>query len=1199
MKQSLTRNLAIGFGFSLLILLGSSVASFFSIQNLLTSSQWVNHTYEVISNLNDVVAPIREAETSQRGFLITNDPVFLEPFHGSFEQSITALEHVKTLTGDNPAQQVRCELLRELINKRFNKMEALIKSKQESNTIDPKQLTSGKDYMDSIVSTVNDLKNAEKELLSSRTKNFETFSRATPIIIVLSSIIAILIAIFFFLRVRNDINLRLRLQRELEQKDLEITRRIETVSKIAESISSGDYSTRVNDEERDNLGSLSSALNKMGASLEYSFNSLSDKEWLQTGAALISEAAIGEQTVQQLSSKALQVIANYSGSSVGAFYLYSGNNRLNFETGYAFVPTTDRKNISIGDGIIGEVAVTHKEIFLPETTGSPLQISYATGSLKPASIFGFPVSFENKLIGVLELGSLKIYSDRDLQFFRNAANVIAIAINMAQNRERMQELLEEVQAQSEELQAQHKELEIVNTEMEAQTEKLQVSEEELKVQQEELMQTNRELEERSKLLEEKNELIGHRNREIQKKAEELAQSTKYKSEFLANMSHELRTPLNSILLLSRLMAENKDSTLSKEQVEYAQVIQTSGNGLLELIDEILDLSKIEAGKMDLDYSYVSFKQVMDDMRMLFEPLAREKGLQLDFETDTETITEIETDKMRLEQILKNLLSNAFKFTNSGGISLRIKPEPQSGGRFILFEVQDSGIGIPGDKQGLIFEAFQQADGSTKRKYGGTGLGLSISRELSYLLKGDLFVSSREGEGSVFTLRIPVSQQIQPEPGRVVIPAVTTPLPVLPKEPERPAGKLTLTEIPKAIPDDREDILPGDKIILIIEDDTHFATALLNYTRSQHYKAIVAVRGDEGVQLAKKYNPLGILLDIQLPVKNGWEVMEELKKDSATRHIPVHIMSSFEAKKESLTRGAVDFINKPVALDQMAEIFRRIESVINHEKSKVLIVEENPKHAQALSYYLSSYQVQSSIAKSIPESIQALQNKDVNCVILDMGLPETRTYDNLEQIKSTPGFENIPIIIFTGKSFSRTEEQRIKQYADSIVIKTAHSYQRILDEVSLFLHIMDQQQKNKPTNGLERLGSLDEVLKNKTVLLADDDVRNIFSLTKILEQHKMKIIPAIDGKEALEKMNAHPDVDIVLMDMMMPEMDGFESIRKIRQTPAFKNIPIIAITAKAMKGDREKCIQAGASDYISKPVDMDQLISLLRIWLYEK
>ncbi|HEY2348486.1 MAG TPA: response regulator, partial [Puia sp.] len=539
------------------------------------------------------------------------------------------------------------------------------------------------------------------------------------------------------------------------------------------------------------------------------------------------------------------------------------------------------------------------------------------------------------------------------------------------------------------------------------------------------------------------------------------------------------------------------------------------------------------------------------------------------------------------------------FTNSGSISLLIKTDPQTSGRFVLFEVKDSGIGIPSDKLGLIFEAFQQADGSTKRKYGGTGLGLSISRELSYLLKGDLTVSSNEGEGSIFTLRVPVSKLTSQEQKSILLPSVPAPLPTAPKEQERPVNKLTLSEIPKGIPDDRDDILPGDKVILIVEDDTHFATALLNYTRSQHYKAIVAVRGDEAIHLAKAANPLGILLDIQLPVKNGWEVMEELKRDSATRHIPVHIMSSFEAKKESLTRGAVDFINKPVALDQMSEVFRRIESVVNREKNKVLIVEENPKHAQALSYYLGSFQVQSSIAKSISESMRALQDEAVNCVILDMGMPEMRNYDKLEQIKSTKGFENIPIIIFTGKSFSRTEEQRIKQYADSIVIKTAHSYQRILDEVSLFLHIMDQQQKNKQTTGLERLGSLDEVLKNKTVLLADDDVRNIFSLTKILEQHKMKIIPAIDGKEALEKMNSHPAVNIVLMDMMMPEMDGFESIRKIRQTPAFKNIPIIAITAKAMAGDREKCIQAGASDYISKPVDMDQLISLLRIWLYEK
>ena len=1197
MKQSLTRNLAIGFGFSLLILLGSSAASFIAIQNLLSSSQWVSHTYEVIANLNDVVSPIHGAETSQRGFLITNDPVYLEPFHGSFEESLSALEKVRALTIDNPPQTVRSDELRALINKRFAKLDLLIESKKESNVVDTRQLLAGKEYMDSIVAIVNTMKNAERELLVIRTNKMDTFSKFTPAIIVLSSLFAILIALVFYYRVRNDINERVRLQKELEQKDIEISRRIQTVSKIAETISSGNYSVRVDDEEKDILGSLSSALNKMGDSLGYSFKTLSEKEWLQTGSALISETIIGEQPIHELTSRALQVMVNYTQSAVGALYLNNGNQKLVFASGYAFAPEHTKKSIDFGDGVVGEVAETQKEMFLPDISASPLQISYATGGLKPACIYALPVSFEKKLVAAIELGSLSSYSERDRQFFRNASDIIGIAINTAQNRARLQEVLEEVQAQSEELQAQHKELELINSEMEAQTEKLQVSEEELKVQQEELMQTNRELEERSKLLEEKNELIAWRNREIQKKAEELAQSTKYKSEFLANMSHELRTPLNSILLLSRLMAENKDKTLPKEQVEYAQVIQTSGNGLLELIDEILDLSKIESGKMDLDYSFLSVAAVIADMKMLFEPLAREKGINLLFETTSQTITEIETDKMRVEQILKNLLSNAFKFTNAGRISLRVKPDPDE--EFILFEVSDTGIGIPHDKLQLIFEAFQQADGSTKRKYGGTGLGLSISRELSRLLKGEIAVKSTEGEGSSFILRIPVRKLSATDGVPLNNSQSDKAVRVPEKEFAKQTSKLTLSDIPHGIPDDRNDILPGDKTILIIEDDTHFASALLEFTRIQSYKGIVAVSGDEGIRMAKFYGPTGILLDIQLPVKNGWEVMEELKRDSGTRHIPVHIMSSFEAKKESLTRGAVDFINKPVAFDQMANIFRRIEAVLNHENSKVLIVEENPKHAQALSYYLGSFQVRSSIAKSIPESMQALQKEGVNCVILDMALPEMRSYDKLESIKSTPGFENIPIIIFTGKSFSRTEEQRLRQFADSIVIKTAHSYQRILDEVSLFLHIVDQKTNGKQSTGMERMGSLDEVLKNKSVLLADDDVRNIFSLTKILEQHKMKIIPAIDGKEAIEKIEANTNINIVLMDMMMPEMDGFESIRKIRQMPRYKNLPIIAITAKAMAGDREKCIQAGASDYISKPVDIDQLISLLRIWLYEK
>ncbi|MEO6963272.1 MAG: response regulator, partial [Puia sp.] len=971
------------------------------------------------------------------------------------------------------------------------------------------------------------------------------------------------------------------------------------VREIAETISSGDYTVRINDEKKDDLGSVSAALNKMAYSLESSFKKISDKEWLQTGSARLSETLMGERPIQELSKNALDAVCAYTGSPVGAIYLASQENVLDFSSGYAFEPALKQKRISYGHGMVGECALSKKAMEIRDMSPTGPQISYATGGIKPEGIYVFPLMFEKQLIGVIELGSLQGISDLDKLYLSNAAENIAVAVNTAKSRSRLQELLEETQTQTEELQSQHNELEMMNAEMEAQTEKLQVSEEELKVQQEELMQTNQELEERSKLLEEKNELIGNRNREIQKKAEELAISTRYKSEFLANMSHELRTPLNSILLLSRLMAENKDENLSKDQVEYAQVIQSSGNGLLELIDEILDLSKIEAGRMQLEYASVSIHQIISDIRVLFDPLAKEKNIRFKIQTAPDVPAELETDKMRMEQVLKNLLSNAFKFTQEGSVEINIRQDEKNSG-FVLFEVKDSGIGIPENKQALIFEAFQQADGSTKRKFGGTGLGLSISRDLSRLLKGDLYVSSVETKGSVFTFKLPVSRTSVPaakpdQPAKRASDVPVAPFAAFAFS-ER---KLTVTDIPKDIPDDREHILPDDKVILIIEDDTHFAKALLEFARKQQYKGIVAVRGDTGIQLAKTFNPRGILLDIQLPVRNGWEVMEELKGDPKTRHIPVHIMSSFEARKESLSKGAVDFITKPVAFDQMPEIFKKIEHALYREFSKVLIVEENPKHARALGYYLGTYGIQPDVAGTIDESIHSLQKEKVNCVILEMGAMEQSGYEKLEKVKSTPGLEHISVILFTAKNFSRTEEQRIRQYADSIVIKTAHSYERILDEVSLFLHIVDQ--KEKPKNGqaaLEKLGALDEVLRNKRVLVADDDVRNIFSLTKVLEQHKMKVIPAIDGKEALDMLQANPEVNIVLMDMMMPEMDGFESIRKIRNMPAFRNLPIIAVTAKAMTGDREKCISAGASDYISKPVDIDQLISLLRIWLYE-
>jgi len=808
-------------------------------------------------------------------------------------------------------------------------------------------------------------------------------------------------------------------------------------------------------------------------------------------------------------------------------------------------------------------------------------------------VIALPIKRDRVLLGVLELGSLTALSPLQLEYLEQISSNVGIAIHVSQNRKRLQDFLEETQAQTEELQAQQSELEGLNSELEAQTQKIQTSEEELRVQQEELLQSNQELEERTSLLEERNQLIQERNLEIQEKAHQLEQSTKYKSEFLANMSHELRTPLNSILLLSKLMSEN--TALDKEYIEYAEVIQSSGQGLLGLIDEILDLSKIEAGKMKLEFEDVSLEEVATDMNSLFLPLAKNKSLELVVQVEPE-VPMVRTDKMRLEQILKNLLSNAIKFTGQGKVALTINYDQPN--HSVIFKVTDTGIGIPSGKQALIFEAFQQADGSTRRSYGGTGLGLSISRELAKLLGGVIELSSVENEGSEFTFVL----FLDPEKAALQsaeiqsIPVPTTFIGKAEIVPER----YLVDKIPLDIDDDRESIVPGDKVILIIEDDTPFAKTLLNFTRKRNYKGVVAVRGDVGIEMANHFLPVAILLDIQLPVKDGWQVMDELKSNPRTRPIPVHMMSSLEMKKESLLKGAVDFINKPVALEQMKQIFQKLEHALSRHPKKVLIVEENKQHAEALSYFLSNYNIQTQVVNSVADSLGALHQQEVDCVILDMGIPDKNAYETLETIKKSEGLENLPIIIFTGKNLSKGEEIRIKQYADSIVVKTAHSYQRILDEAALFLHLVEEKSIDKVAKpDSQKLGGLYEVLSNKTVLIADDDVRNIFSLTKALEQHQMKVLAATDGREALQILKENPSIDIVLMDMMMPEMDGYESTKQIRKIPAFKNLPVLAVTAKAMMGDREKCIAAGASDYISKPVDIDQLVSLLRVWLYDK
>lgn len=1187
-------NLLYGLGLSMLLLLISSTASFISIKNLIESSKMVKESNETIKNLNNVFSLLKDAETGQRGYLLSGDEAFLTPYNNGKAKMAQALAELSSEITPSPVQTQNLENLKANIESRIMILDKNLElNRIRDMEVTTEQLLSGKKYMDAIRATVGAMQTEEERLLQERTDTMNTFAAYTPFLIIASALLAILITLVFFRKVLQDFNEKNKLTAELEEKNKETVNRLIAIEKVTSQISDGDYDILSDDNAQQSLGNVAAPLNRMAKSLQTSFNSLEEKEWLSTSIAQTNDRMMGEKNINVLAADILHQITSKTNSHVAALYIQQEDNRLHLEGSYALSERDTKRVLQIGEGVAGQAFHSRQQIVVQDIPNDETTISFATGNTRPRSIVAVPISRYNIPLGVVELGSTQEYTPLQLEFLSAVAGNVGIAFYSAQSRIKLQELLEETQAQSEELQSQHAELENINTELEAQSQKLLASEEELRVQQEELLQSNQELEERTSLLEEKNALIEERNIDIQQKSLELEQSTKYKSEFLANMSHELRTPLNSILLLSKLMSESED--LDEQYVEYAEVMQSSGQGLLTLIDEILDLSKIESGKMTLEFHDVSLKEVTADMRMLFSPLAKDKNLELKIETDPESVQMLRTDKLRLEQILKNLLSNAIKFTSEGSITLKISQDESK--EKVIFKVIDTGIGIAKDKMRLVFEAFQQADGSTQRKYGGTGLGLSISRELARLLGGKITLESTEGKGSEFALVVPVDSEkfqdeqpeIQHEP-TVYIPE-TTP------QPERYISD----RIPESIDDDRENIQAGDKVILIIEDDTAFAKILVDFSRKRDYKVLVAVRGDEGIEMAQHFKPLAILLDIQLPIMDGWQVMEALKSNAETKPIPVHIMSSMKFRQESLLRGAVDFINKPFALEQMQEIFKKLENVLTKGSKKVLIVEENEQHAKALSYFLSANNINTDITSNVSDSIDALQKREIDCVILDMGVPDRTAYETLETIKQNKGLEQLPIIVFTGKNLSQGEEKRIKKYADSIVVKTAYSYQRILDEAGLFLHLVEEKtKKNKQLNGgFENLGELRNILKDKTVLIADDDVRNIFSLTKALELHGMKVIPAMDGKEALNTLKNDPTIDVVLMDMMMPEMDGYESIREIRTMPEFKNLPVLAVTSKAMMGDREKCIAVGASDYISKPVDIDQLISLLRVWLYDK
>lgn len=1196
------RNLQFGVGMSLLLLIATSIASYLSIQKQMENRESLSKSRRSITAVKDVLVALLDAETGNRGFQITGKEEYLEPYNRGLDEFPKAIARLKDLGNDDKIQNDRIDSLQSSVQSRIGVLQSMIDKKRQNMDVSQSDMLRSKIYMDKSRKLVAGFVKHEEDVLELKNVDLKESALITKIFLLFSSLGAIGITAFLYFKLRSDILRRDKLEKALVAKDEQMTARVLAIQKIANGVAKGDYSLRIDDSESDNLGELVGSLNHMTDSLKTSFDTINKSDWRQKGLAVLNESLVGNKSIKEITAKALTHLVEYGNCISGALYLLN-DDVLKLESSYG-LESSMKNHFKQGEGMVGQVFVQKKPRVYNDIQEKDVVASFASSKLHINGILLVPIMVGRQAVGIIELNSGNNFQEDDVDFFAESCRILGIALSAARGREKEQKLLEETQAQSEELQVQHSELENLNTELEAQTQKLQASEEELRVQQEELMQTNAELEERSKLLEEKNHLIAERNIEIQKKAEELALSTKYKSEFLANMSHELRTPLNSILLLSRLMAEDPDDNLTEDQIESAKVIQSSGSSLLTLIDEILDLAKIESGKMNLEYQHVPIDDVVKDLRNLFNPMMQEKGLDFNINIDSDLNQTIETDRLRVDQVLRNLMSNALKFTSKGSISLNIKKEPTQKG-FVIFSVKDTGIGIPEDKQRIIFEAFQQADGSTRRKFGGTGLGLSISREIAKLLGGELQLTSKVDEGSEFSLVIPMSSTLKTEyvnKEQDLIETIQEDVQeikeIIAFEDDELPAPIEILGIPEDVPDDRDSISKDDKMILIVEDDVNFAKALVKYAHTQNYKAIAMVRGDYALPAALKYRPSAILLDVQLPVKDGWQVMDELKGNLQTKHIPVHMMSSLHVKKESLMKGAIDFINKPMALEQMADVFKKIEEALSKTLKKVLIVEENAKHATALSYFLSNFNISASVEDKAEDCVSAFIDQNVDCVILNVENSRGEEYSIIETIKSHEGLENLPIIIFIDRSLSKSEELKIKQYADSIVVKTAHSYQRILDEVGLFLHLVEEKNSTEENRKNSTLGSLTEVLSGKKILITDDDVRNIFSLTKVLEKYKVEVVLAMDGKQALEQMAANPDIDVVLMDMMMPEMDGYETIREIRKQPKYMRLPVIAITAKSMIGEREKCIEAGASDYISKPVDTDQLLSLLRVWMYE-
>ncbi len=961
-----------------------------------------------------------------------------------------------------------------------------------------------------------------------------------------------------------------------------LTNQVRAIAEVATAVTQGDLTRSIQVEARGEVAELKDNINTMINNLRLTTERNTEEDWLKTNLARFTGMLQGQRDLTTVGKTLLSELAPLVNAHQALIYqMETEDEKLVLLSAYAGDRADGHlRRVDLGDGLVGQCATEKRRILIRDLAESKVTIRSGLFEAVPRNVIVLPVLFEDRVKAVIELASLGVFTASHLAFLEQLTASIGIVLNSIEATMQTEGLLKQSQQLATELQTQQKELQQKN---------------------EQLAQKAQQLAEQNAEVERKNQEIEQARRELEGKAKELALTSKYKSEFLANMSHELRTPLNSILVLGQQLGDNPDGNLTGKQVEFARTIHGAGTDLLNLISDILDLSKIESGTVSVEAEEVFFASLLDMIGRPFRHEAENRNLDFELRTDPRLNRSLITDSKRLQQVLKNLLSNAFKFTEKGGVRLALSvaergwssehPILSRATAVIAFEVADTGIGIPQEKQRIIFEAFQQADAGTSRKYGGTGLGLAISRELAGLLGGEIQLRSAPNHGSTFTLYLP---QVYSGPSALPVKysegaAASHPVELL---------KTALAELPvEQIPDDRENLEPGDAALLIVEDDPHYARILRDLSREKGFKVLLATRGAEGLALAREFHPAAVSLDVFLPDMLGWTVLNHLKQDPATRHIPVQMLTLDEDKAHGLARGAFAFITKPVTTEGLDAAIARIKEYAAPRRKRLLVVEDNAAEQLSIRELLGNEDIDVVVATTGREALEALQEHPYDCVVLDLRLPDMSGFEVLEQLRDTSALSDMPIVVFTGKELSPEEDARLHELARSVVVKGVESPERLLDETALFLHRVIADLPQQKQNMLDRLHRSDDALVGKKVLVVDDDVRNIFALSSVLERRGMTVLTAGTGKAAIKTLELVPDVSIVLMDIMMPEMDGYETMQVIRRNDSFRRMPIIALTAKAMKGDREKCLEAGASEYLAKPVNTEQLLSTLRMWLH--